>query len=208
VTDKIKFLIEYFTKNMPEPETELAYKDEYQLVVAVVLSAQCTDKRVNIITPPFFEKFPNFESLASASFEEVYQLIKSCTYPNNKSKNLIKLAQTVCNEYDGILPQTRDELEKLPGIGRKTANVVASVAFKEARFAVDTHVFRVANRLGIVNAKNPLETEKQLIKLFPEAVIPDAHHWLLLHGRYCCTARNPKCETCGISQICKSFEKK
>lgn len=193
---------------MPTPETELTHKNEYQLVVAVVLSAQCTDKRVNIITPPFFEKFSNFESLARATHEEVFELIKSCSYPNNKTKNLIKLAQTVCNEYDGVLPQTRDELEKLPGVGRKTANVVAAVAFNEPRFAVDTHVFRVANRLGIVNAKNPLETEKQLLQLFPEKVIPDAHHWLLLHGRYCCTARSPKCDACGISEICESFGKK
>ena len=193
---------------MPEPQSELRYVNEYQLVVAVVLSAQCTDKRVNIITPPLFEKLPDFVSLASASVEEVYALIKSCTYPNNKSKNLVKLAQVVCNEYNGSLPQTRDELEKLPGIGRKTANVVAAIAFKENRFAVDTHVFRVANRLGIVKAKNPLETEKQLMKLFPPEVIPDAHHWLLLHGRYCCTARNPKCKECGISDICKSFKNK
>ena len=193
---------------MPEPQSELRYVNEYQLVVAVVLSAQCTDKRVNIITPPLFEKLPDFVSLASASVEEVYALIKSCTYPNNKSKNLVKLAQVVCNEHNGSLPQTRDELEKLPGIGRKTANVVAAIAFKENRFAVDTHVFRVANRIGIVKAKNPLETEKQLMKLFPPEVIPDAHHWLLLHGRYCCTARNPKCEECGISDICKSFKNK
>lgn len=193
---------------MPAPETELTHENVYQLVVAVVLSAQCTDKRVNIITPPLFEKFPDFVSLANATFEDVFALIKSCSYPNNKTKNLIKLAQTVCSEHDGILPQTRDELEKLPGIGRKTANVVAAVAFNEPRFAVDTHVFRVTNRLGIVNAKNPLETEKQLLQLFPEEIIPDAHHWILLHGRYCCTARNPKCNVCGISEICESFRKK
>ncbi|MDD4141298.1 MAG: endonuclease III [Bacteroidales bacterium] len=207
MTPKVTGLIKYFSRVMPEPESELVYDGIYQLVVAVVLSAQCTDKRVNIITPHVFEKYGDFAALADAEQKDLFLLIKSCTYPNSKSLHLIAMAKTVMERFHGVFPESRDEMETLPGVGRKTANVVSAVAFNKPYFAVDTHVFRVANRLGLVKAKTPLETEKQLEKLFPPEVIPDAHHWLLLHGRYCCTAQKPHCETCGISALCDFFKK-
>jgi len=201
-------VISYFQKNMPVAETELHYGSPYELLVAVILSAQCTDKRVNIITPPFFEVFPTAEVLAVASIDEVYALIKSCTYPNNKSKSLVGMANILSETFGGIVPSDVDELQKLPGVGRKTANVIASVVFKKPALAVDTHVFRVAARIGLtVDAKNPLETERQLVKYIPAKLIPIAHHWLILHGRYVCMARKPKCAQCGLIGICQFKDK-
>lgn len=207
--ERYEKIIAYFTKEMPVAETELDYRDPYELLVAVILSAQCTDKRVNIITPPFFQLFPDVFSLARASQEEVFDLIKSCSYPNNKAKHLLGMSCMLVEKYEGIVPDTMDELQKLPGVGRKTANVILSVAFEKPAMAVDTHVFRVAARLGLSTAaKNPYETEMQLIKYIPEEKIPLAHHWLILHGRYVCTARKPGCNRCGIRHLCRYFEKK
>lgn len=197
-----------FELNMPVAETELHYNTPYQLLVAVILSAQCTDKRVNIITPPFFQVFPTADLLALASFDEVFTLIKSCSYPNNKAKNLIGMAEKLMSEFNGIVPKDIDELQKLPGVGRKTANVIASVVFGEAAMAVDTHVFRVSERLGLTsNSKNPLQTEKQLVKYFHKEIIPIAHHWLILHGRYVCKARKPLCSQCYLTSTCEYFRK-
>lgn len=193
---------------MPVAETELVYESPYQLLVAVILSAQCTDKRVNMLTPAFFERFPTAEVLAAASVDEVFALVKSCSYPNNKSRNLIGMARTLMSEFGGVVPSSVNELQKLPGVGRKTANVVASVVFDQPAMAVDTHVFRVAERIGLTTkAKNPLDSERQLVKHLPEAVIPKAHHWLILHGRYVCKARNPLCHQCSITHFCRWFEK-
>lgn len=191
---------------MPAPKTELTYDSGYELIVAVILSAQCTDKRVNMITPFFFEAFPDENSLASAKPEDVFEIIKSCSYPNNKTKNLVGMAKTLSLNFKGRIPDRIDELQQLPGVGRKTANVLASVLFNKPAMAVDTHVFRVANRIGLTNAKNPLQSEVQLVKCIPESMIPDAHHWLILHGRYICQARNPKCSECGLSAFCKYFK--
>ena len=205
--ERYKLFIEYFSKNMPIAETELKYVTPYELMVAVILSAQCTDKRVNIITKKFFELFPNEKSLAKASKEEVYEIIKSCSYPNNKTKNLIGMAKTLIEKFNSVVPSDIDELQKLPGIGRKSANVIASVIFKKPVMPVDTHVFRVSARLGLTtNAKTPLETEKQLVKNIPKDKIAIAHHWLILHGRYICLARNPKCQECNLKYICKYQE--
>ena len=199
-----KNVISRFQETMPVAETELNYRTPYELLVAVILSAQCTDKRVNMITPPFFERFPTVELLAKASSEEVYDLIRTCSYPNNKAKHLTGMAQTLVSNYDGEIPDTVEELMKLPGVGRKTANVIASVIFNRPAIAVDTHVFRVSKRLGLVqNAKTPLETEKQLSKYIPKNKRSIAHHWLILHGRYVCTARKPKCESCNFSEWCE-----
>jgi endonuclease-3 len=204
---RFKAFIEYFSVNQPIAETELHFESTFQLAVAVILSAQCTDKRVNLLTPMIFEVFPTSIDLAGASFEEVFELIKSCSYPNNKAKNLIGMAQKLHELFDGIFPDSVDELQKLPGIGRKTANVIASVAFNLPAMAVDTHVFRVAERIGLTeNAKNPLDSEKQLVQYFPEEVIPTAHHWLILHGRYICKARKPLCEACKITEICQYYK--
>ena len=206
IEKKYSELISYFEKNMPVAESELNFENPYQLVVAVILSAQCTDKRVNMTTLALFERFPNAESLAEVSVEEVYSLIKSISYPNNKAKNLVGMAKTLVSIYKGVVPENVDELQVLPGVGRKTANVVASVAFNKPAMAVDTHVFRVSARIGLTNnAKNPLEAERQLVKYFPENVIPKAHHWLILHGRYVCKSRRPECEKCGITSICDYF---
>ena len=189
---------------MPVAETELHYGNPYELLVAVILSAQCTDKRVNQITPPFFDRFPTAAVLAEASVDEVFQLIRSCSYPNNKSKNLVGMAQKLVNEFNKVVPDDVDQLQKLPGVGRKTANVIASVVYQKPALAVDTHVFRVAARLGLtINAKTPLEAEKQLVKHIPEQLLPIAHHWLILHGRYVCIARKPKCKTCGLMDVCE-----
>ena len=200
--------IQYFQKQYPAPETELAYKDAYELTVAVILSAQCTDKRVNIITPPLFKEYPNFSSLAKATPVEVLKYISSCSYPNNKAKHLVGMASTITNKYNSTLPENIDEMQKIPGIGRKTANVLAAVLFNQPAMPVDTHVFRVAARIGLVkNARTPLETEKQLVKNFSPEMIPDAHHWLILHGRYICQARKPKCDECGLISICNFYKK-
>ena len=193
---------------MPVAETELKYRSPYELLVAVILSAQCTDKRVNIISPPFFERFPTSELLAEADQEEVFGLIRSCSYPNNKTKHLIGMAQTLTGKYGGVVPSTVEELMKLPGVGRKTANVIASVVFHQPTLAVDTHVFRVSERLGLtLNAKNPLDSEKQLTQYIPENLRAIAHHWLILHGRYICTARAPKCSNCQHTGWCCYYAK-
>lgn len=203
---KYKSFISYFQENMPVAESELNYENPYQLVVAVILSAQCTDKRVNMTTPAFFERFPDAKALSESSQDEVYQLIKSISYPNNKAKNLLGMAETLVRDFDGVVPDDVDLLQTLPGVGRKTANVVASVAYNKPAMAVDTHVFRVSARIGLTrNSKTPLETERQLVKHIPESIIPKAHHWLILHGRYVCTARKPKCDKCGIAEICDYY---
>lgn len=204
--NKYRYLIEYFEKNMPIAESELNFENPYQLIVAVILSAQCTDKRVNMTTPALFERYPDAETLSKATVEDIYELIKSISYPNNKSKNLLGMAKVLMSDFNGVVPDDVDKLQTLPGVGRKTANVVASVAFNKPAMAVDTHVFRVSARIGLTkNAKNPLETEKQLVKHIPESIIPKAHHWLILHGRYVCKARKPECEKCGINTICEYF---
>lgn len=206
--ERFQSFIDWFQINMPEAETELLYKDPYELLVAVILSAQCTDKRVNMLTPTIFARYPNPESMAQAGIEEIFELIKSCSYPNNKAKHLKGMAETLVKTFGGVVPDTVEELQKLPGVGRKTANVIASVVFNKPAMAVDTHVFRVAERIGLTtNAKNPLDSEMQLIKYIPEEWIPKAHHWLILHGRYVCLARKPKCEQCGIAAICRYYSK-
>jgi endonuclease-3 len=207
--ERYEKIIAYFSREMPVAETELEYTDPYELMVAVILSAQCTDKRVNMITPPFFQRYPEVHSLARSTQDEVFEYIKSCSYPNNKAKHLLGMARMLVEKYKGIVPDTLDELQELPGVGRKTANVILSVAFEKPAMAVDTHVFRVAARIGLTKAaKNPYESEMQLIKYIPKDKIPLAHHWLILHGRYVCTARNPACDRCGITQLCTYFEKK
>lgn len=204
--ERYKKVIDYFDKNMPAAETELRYTHPYQLIVAVILSAQCTDKRVNMTTPAFFKKFPTPQSLAPATPAEIFPLIKSISYPNNKAKHLVGMAKMLVNDFEGKIPSEVNELLKLPGVGRKSAHVIASVLYKKPVMAVDTHVFRISARIGLtINAKNPLQTEKQLVKYIPEKKIPDAHHWLILHGRTVCTARNPKCNECGIKKFCKYY---
>jgi endonuclease III len=202
--ERYGFLIDYFLKNSPDAETELVYDSPYELLVAVILSAQCTDKRVNLTTPHIFKKYPDISSLSKAPLEEVFNLIKSISYPNNKAKHLIAMAKMVIEKFDGIIPMTVDELVQLPGVGRKTANVITSVIDKQPNMAVDTHVFRVSKRLKLVpvRANTPLAVEKALIKNIPEQYIFKAHHWLILHGRYICTARSPKCGQCALITIC------
>lgn len=209
IQSKYDAFVKYFEEHMPVAESELKFMNPYQLVVAVILSAQCTDKRVNMTTPALFERFPDPESLSKASQDDVYQLIKSISYPNNKAKNLVRMAQVLMSDYNGIVPDNLDELQKLPGVGRKTANVVMAVAFNKPAMPVDTHVFRVSARIGLTKgAKTPLETEKQLVAHIPQNVLSKAHHWLILHGRYVCNARKPKCEECGIADICDFYQKK
>ncbi len=203
---RYQFVIDYFSANSPDAETELLYNNPFQLLVAVILSAQCTDKRVNLTTPAIFAKFPDAESMSKAEFDELFPIIKSISYPNNKTKHLIGMAGMLIEKFAGIVPMTVDELLLLPGVGRKTANVITSVIDEQPNMAVDTHVFRVSARIGLTtNAKTPLATEKQLIKYFPEKYIYKAHHWLILHGRYTCTARSPKCNVCGIKTVCKFY---
>lgn len=207
--ERYEKIISYFSQAMPVAETELEYRDPYELIVAVILSAQCTDKRVNMITPPFFQRFPDAKSLAAAEQQEVFDYIKSCSYPNNKAKHLRGMARVLVKEFQGVVPDTLEELQSLPGVGRKTANVILSVVFQKPAMAVDTHVFRVADRIGLTTgARTPYETEMQLIKYIPEEKIPLAHHWLILHGRYVCTARKPACPTCGVRDFCRYVNKK
>jgi len=202
-------VIQYFQNEMPVAETELEYKNPFELIVAVILSAQCTDKRVNLITPELIKRFSTPEKMAAAEPAEVLDYIKSCSYPNNKAKHLVGMAQKLIELFDGKVPEDVDDLQKLPGVGRKTANVIASVVYNKPAMAVDTHVFRVAARIGLTtNAKNPLQTEIQLVKHIPENLIAKAHHWLILHGRYVCIARNPKCEKCGLTAVCHYYQKK
>jgi len=201
-------IIEWFKVNMPVAETELNHLNPYQLLIAVILSAQCTDKRVNMVTPKLFEEFPTPEVMAASSPEVIFDYIKSISYPNNKSKHLWGMANTLVNEFGGIVPDDVEELQKLPGVGRKTANVVASVIYNKPAMAVDTHVFRISERLGLTtNSKNPLQTELELIKYIPEELIPKAHHWLILHARYICQARKPKCNECGLTPWCRYYGK-
>ncbi len=200
------YVISYFEKAMPIAETELEYTKPFDLIVAVILSAQCTDKRVNLITPGLLKRFPTPQKMAEAEPAEVYGYIKSCSYPNNKAKHLVGMAQKLIELFDGEVPSDVGDLQKLPGVGRKTANVVASVVFNKPALAVDTHVFRVAARIGLsTNAKTPLATEHQLMEHIPEKLVPKAHHWLILHGRYVCVARKPKCEKCGLTGVCKYY---
>ncbi|MDK2978741.1 MAG: endonuclease [Bacteroidales bacterium] len=208
MTKKERFekVIEYFQSEKPVAETELVYGTPFELLVAVILSAQCTDKRVNMITPALLERFPTAYEMAQASVDEVFEYIKSCSYPNNKAKHLVGMSKMLVEKFNEIVPNDVKELQKLPGVGRKTANVIASVVYKKPALAVDTHVHRVSRRIGLTtNAKTPLETEKQLVKYIPAELIPIAHHWLILHGRYVCIARKPKCESCGIQTYCKYF---
>lgn len=201
--------IDHFSENMPVAETELLYDDPYQLLVAVALSAQCTDKRVNLTTPAIFRDFPTPYHLAASNFDELFPYIKSISYPNNKTKHLLGMAKMLVEDFNGEVPSTVDELIKLPGVGRKTANVITSVVWNQPNMAVDTHVFRVSRRLGLVTltAKTPLEVEKQLIRHIPKEHVHKAHHWLILHGRYTCLARKPKCLECSITHFCRYFEK-
>ena len=205
--DRYDFLIRYFQETMPVAESELDYSTPFELLVAVILSAQCTDKRINQITPPLFRDYPTPEAMAQATPDIIYKYIRSVSYPNNKAKHLVGMAQMLVRDYGGIVPSTGEELEKLPGVGRKTANVIQAVIFQKARMAVDTHVFRVSLRLGLAGEKctTPLSVEKQLMKHLPEDIIPLAHHWLLLHGRYVCQSRKPQCEKCGLREVCKHF---
>lgn len=205
--NRFKAVIAWFSQHMPVAETELHYGTPYELIVAVILSAQCTDKRVNIITPPFFKRFPDVDALSKGTEEEVFNLIHSCSYPNNKARHLVGMARMLTGEFKGVVPSDIETLQKLPGVGRKTANVIASVAFNLPAMAVDTHVFRVSARIGLTyRAKNPLETEKQLVKYIPENKLAIAHHWLILHGRYVCIARKPKCGECGLKEWCRYYE--
>ena len=206
--ERVNLFIDYFSENLPEAKTELNYTNVFELTVAVVLSAQCTDKRVNIITEKLFEYLPTAEVMAEASIDYIFELIKSCTYPSNKAKHLSGLAKMLIEDFNSEVPASLEELQKLPGVGRKTANVVGSVYFDIPAMPVDTHVFRVSNRIGLTtNAKNPLQSELQLLKLFPEEKLNVAHHWLILHGRYVCKARRAECEKCGITSLCKYYEK-
>ncbi len=209
MTKKERFekIIAYFSKHQPIAETELHYKNPFQLLVAVILSAQCTDKRVNIVTPALLKSFPDAKAMAAASSTEVYPYIKSISYPNNKASHLVGMAKMLVKDFKGVIPSDVDDMQKLPGVGRKTANVIASVIYKKPTLAVDTHVFRVAARLGLTsNSTTPLETEKQLVKYIPIEKISIFHHWIILHGRYICTARSPKCDTCPLQKFCDYYE--
>ena len=209
IKERYSKFIAYFEANMPDAKTELNYTTDFELLVAVALSAQCTDKRVNMVTPTLFKRFPDAFAMAESSQDEIFHYIKSISYPNNKAKHLFLMANLLVNEFDGKIPNNIVDLQRLPGVGRKTANVVVSVLFDVPAMPVDTHVFRVSNRIGLTkNSKNPLETEKKLVKHFPSDKLNVAHHWLILHGRYVCLARSPKCHQCGISSICEFYNKK
>jgi endonuclease III len=206
--DRFRFCISYFEEVMPNPETELVYGNTYELLVAVILSAQCTDKRVNMTTPALFSKYPDLTSLAKAEYDELFDFIKSISFPGNKTRHLMGMAKMVQEKFGGEIPMTVEELVQLPGVGRKTANVITSVVDNQPNMAVDTHVFRVAARIGLtVRAKNPVQTEEQLLKYVPKELVYKFHHWLILHGRYVCIARRPKCEECGLKPACLYFQK-
>ncbi len=206
--ERYQRVIDYFQQAMPIAETELEYGNPYELLVAVILSAQCTDKRVNQITPDLFKRFPKPELMAEVGPAEVFEYIRSCSYPNNKAKHLVGMAKMLVTDFKGVVPDDVVELQKMPGVGRKTANVIASVVYEKPAFAVDTHVFRVSNRIGLTtNSKSPLATEQELMKYFPEEIVPLAHHWLILHGRYTCLARTPKCKACGLKEVCVYYAK-
>ncbi len=207
--ERIDLFIQYFIEHQPQAQTELHYTNPYELLIAVILSAQCTDKRVNSITPLLFKKFPTAKKLAQSTFEELYPYIKSISYPNNKTKHLLGMATMLVEKFKNKIPDSVEDLQQLPGVGRKTANVIASVIYNQPKMAVDTHVFRVSKRIGLVSikAQTPLHVETELVKLIPEKYIPQAHHWLILHGRYVCLARKPKCSTCGIHTFCNYFSK-
>ncbi len=206
--ERIEKVMAYFNENVPVAETELKYNHPFELIVAVILSAQCTDKRVNMITPSLLKKYPGAYEMALAKPEEVYEYIKSCSYPNNKSKHLVGMAKTLVEEFNNVVPDDVGNLQKLPGVGRKSANVIASVIYQKPAMAVDTHVFRVSKRIGLTwRAKTPLEAERQLIQYIPKEIIPKAHHWLILHGRYVCMARKPRCEECGLKMWCRFYLK-
>ncbi|MDO5017299.1 MAG: endonuclease III [Porphyromonas sp.] len=210
IADRYKGVLDWFALNMPVAETELDYRTPFELLVAVVLSAQCTDKRVNQITPALFDAYPTAAEMSRATAEEIFQYIKSCSYPNNKAKHLAGLARMLTEEYDGVIPQDPKELVKLPGVGRKTANVILSVLYEQPRIAVDTHVYRVARRIGLApqTANTPLKVEQALVKHIPEELRAISHHWLILHGRYTCLARSPKCSSCGLAPFCRYYAKK
>jgi endonuclease-3 len=207
--ERFQLFLAYFTTNFPEPETELHYRNPYELLVAVILSAQCTDKRINLVTPALFERFPDPEALAASNVEEVFTYIRSVSYPNNKSKHLVGMARMLVEKFGSEIPASIPELQELPGVGRKTANVIASVIFNQPAMAVDTHVFRVSRRLGLVpaTATTPLAVEKGLMRHIPKELVPKAHHWLILHGRYICLARTPKCSVCPLTSFCLYYEK-
>lgn len=207
--ERFEHILAWFEANMPVAESELVFANPFQCLIAVMLSAQCTDKRVNMVTPALFNAYPTPESMAKATSDEVFEYVKSVSYPRSKSEHLVEMAKRLVEAYNGQVPDTIEELQTLQGVGRKTANVVCAVIWNQPTMAVDTHIFRVSERLGLTtNSKNPLQTEKALVKYIPEAVIPKAHHWLLLHGRYVCQARKPKCEQCGLTQYCRYFTKK
>ena len=207
-SERFRFALDYFQQHIPLAETELVYHNPYELLVSVILSAQCTDKRVNITTPSIFQKYPSQKELATATFDELFPFIKSISYPNSKTKHLIAMAQMVMNDFNGEIPMTVEALMQLPGVGRKTANVITSVIDAQPNMAVDTHVFRVSARIGLtVNAKTVLAAERQLIQFIPQELIHKAHHWLILHGRYVCVARNPKCDECGLKPVCKYYQR-
>jgi endonuclease-3 len=207
--ERFRAFLAYFSKNQPDVQTELNYSNPYELLVAVILSAQCTDKRINMVTPALFRDFPTPEHLAASDFDTLFPYIKSVSYPNNKTKHLLGMAKMLVEQFNGEVPDTVGDLQKLPGVGRKTANVIASVIYAQPTMAVDTHVFRVSKRIGLATqtAKTPLEVEKQLVRHIPEEYIPLAHHWLILHGRYICLARRPKCEICPLTSFCRYYEK-
>ncbi|TSJ43952.1 endonuclease III [Mucilaginibacter corticis] len=206
--ERYRHFVEYFSKNQPEAETELHYTNPYELLVAVILSAQCTDKRINQVTPALFARFPDAESLAASTPDEVFTYIRSVSYPNNKAKHLVGMAKMLTGDFNGVVPSDIDQLQKLPGVGRKTANVIASVVYDVAAIAVDTHVFRVADRIGLTtNSRTPLAVEKRLVKYLPNDTLAIAHHWLILHGRYICVARTPKCEICPLTWFCRYYER-
>ncbi|RCH54413.1 endonuclease III [Mucilaginibacter hurinus] len=203
--ERYRHFVEYFSNNQPNPVTELHYNSPYQLLVAVILSAQCTDKRINQVTPALFERYPDARSLADASADDVFPYIRSVSYPNNKAKHLAGMGKMLIEQFNGQVPSGVNELQKLPGVGRKTANVIASVIYNEPAMAVDTHVFRVANRIGLTTGRTPLAVEKELTKYLPTDVVAVAHHWLILHGRYICVARSPKCEVCPLTWFCRYY---